>query len=69
MGLVMATFILEEDAHSHSFMHIIREAVGDDTWLDGEFVETVQQRGAAIIKVGKYDEDRMHRVTIMGLLP
>jgi hypothetical protein len=25
---------------------------GDDEWLDNEFVETVQQRGAAVIKVG-----------------
>jgi malate dehydrogenase len=24
---------------------------GDDDWLDNEFVETVQQRGAAVIKV------------------
>ena len=29
----------------------IRQAVGDDAWLDGDFVATVQQRGAAIIKV------------------
>lgn len=28
----------------------IREAVKDDAWLDGEFITTVQQRGAAIIK-------------------
>eukprot|EP00898_Chlorokybus_atmophyticus_P007708 jgi/Chlat1/7939/Chrsp68S07377 len=28
----------------------IRQAVADDAWLDGEFVSTVQQRGAAIIK-------------------
>mmetsp|Transcript_32590 Transcript_32590/g.91274 ORF Transcript_32590/g.91274 Transcript_32590/m.91274 type:complete len:307 (+) Transcript_32590:236-1156(+) len=28
----------------------VREAVGDDTYLDGEFVKTVQQRGAAIIQ-------------------
>jgi malate dehydrogenase len=27
-----------------------RAAVADDAWLDGEFVEVVQQRGAAIIK-------------------
>lgn len=26
-----------------------REAVSDDAWLDGEFVQTVQQRGAAVI--------------------
>ena len=29
----------------------IREAVDDDSWLNGEFIATVQQRGAAIIKV------------------
>jgi len=28
----------------------IREAVNDDTWLDEEFVKTVQTRGAAVIK-------------------
>lgn len=27
-----------------------REAMGDDAWLEGPFIETVQQRGAAIIK-------------------
>lgn len=27
-----------------------REVIQDDAWLDGEFIETVQQRGAAIIK-------------------
>ena len=31
----------------------IREAVGDDTYLDGEFIKTVQQRGAAIIAARK----------------
>lgn len=31
----------------------IREAVGDDDYLNGEFVTTVQQRGAAIIKARK----------------
>ena len=31
----------------------IREAVGDDAYLDGDFVTTVQQRGAAIIKARK----------------
>lgn len=30
----------------------IRSAVNDDTWLNGDFITTVQQRGAAIIKVG-----------------
>ena len=29
----------------------IRKAVDDDAYLDGEFVQTVQQRGAVIIKV------------------
>jgi hypothetical protein len=28
----------------------IAEAVADDAWLHGEFIATVQQRGAAIIK-------------------
>lgn len=28
----------------------IRQVVGDDAWLDGEFITTVQQRGAAIIQ-------------------
>ena len=28
----------------------IRQAVKDDEWLNGEFISTVQQRGAAIIK-------------------
>lgn len=28
----------------------MRELVKDDAWLDGEFISTVQQRGAAIIK-------------------
>ena len=28
----------------------IKEAIGDDKYLQGEFIETVQQRGAAIIK-------------------
>ena len=29
----------------------IKEAIKDDEWLKGDFVSTVQQRGAAIIKV------------------
>ncbi len=29
----------------------IKEAVKDDEWLKGDFITTVQQRGAAIIKV------------------
>ncbi len=29
----------------------IKEAVADDAWLSGDFISTVQQRGAAIIKV------------------
>lgn len=28
----------------------IRQAIGDDSYLNGEFISTVQQRGAAIIK-------------------
>ncbi|GJP46545.1 hypothetical protein CLOM_g5817 [Closterium sp. NIES-68] len=28
----------------------VRELVKDDAWLDGDFIKTVQQRGAAIIK-------------------
>lgn len=31
----------------------IRDAVKDDAYLDGEFIATVQQRGAAIIKARK----------------
>ena len=31
----------------------IREAVGDDAYLDGEFVSVVQKRGAAIIAARK----------------
>eukprot|EP01018_Ginkgo_biloba_P015462 Gb_05593 [translate_table: standard] len=31
----------------------VRELVADDAWLDGEFITTVQQRGAAIIKARK----------------
>ena len=27
----------------------MRDVIGDDAWLDGEFVETVQNRGAAVI--------------------
>lgn len=32
----------------------VRDLVKDDAWLDGEFVKTVQQRGAAIIKARKF---------------
>jgi malate/lactate dehydrogenase len=33
----------------------IREVLADSAeWLDGEFITVVQQRGAAIIKVGWY---------------
>ncbi len=28
----------------------IRQVIKDDAWLDGAFITTVQQRGAAIIK-------------------
>ncbi|XP_009399469.2 malate dehydrogenase-like [Musa acuminata AAA Group] len=31
----------------------VRELVSDDDWLKGEFIKTVQQRGAAIIKARK----------------
>ncbi|KAL5066996.1 hypothetical protein RYX36_017883 [Vicia faba] len=31
----------------------VRELVADDSWLNGEFISTVQQRGAAIIKARK----------------
>lgn len=31
----------------------VRELVADDEWLNGEFISTVQQRGAAIIKARK----------------
>ncbi|CAK8570633.1 unnamed protein product [Lathyrus sativus] len=31
----------------------VRELVSDDSWLNGEFISTVQQRGAAIIKARK----------------
>lgn len=31
----------------------VRELVADDAWLNGEFISTVQQRGAAIIKARK----------------
>ncbi|KAM7276011.1 hypothetical protein ACFE04_017877 [Oxalis oulophora] len=31
----------------------VRELVGDDKWLDTEFISTVQERGAAIIKARK----------------
>ncbi|XP_022964480.1 malate dehydrogenase, cytoplasmic-like [Cucurbita moschata] len=32
----------------------VRELVADDAWLNGEFISTVQQRGAAIIKARKF---------------
>ncbi|XP_039141434.1 malate dehydrogenase-like isoform X2 [Dioscorea cayenensis subsp. rotundata] len=31
----------------------VRELIADDKWLNGEFITTVQQRGAAIIKARK----------------
>jgi len=31
----------------------VREAVQDDAWLNGPFIKTVQQRGAAVIKARK----------------
>ncbi|KAL0366926.1 UNVERIFIED_CONTAM: malate dehydrogenase [Sesamum radiatum] len=32
----------------------VRELVADDEWLNGDFITTVQQRGAAIIKARKF---------------
>ncbi|CAI7784858.1 unnamed protein product [Closterium sp. NIES-53] len=32
----------------------VRELVKDDAWLDGDFIKTVQQRGAAIIAARKF---------------
>ncbi|KAI3909069.1 hypothetical protein MKW98_011430 [Papaver atlanticum] len=32
----------------------VKELVADDAWLNGEFISTVQQRGAAIIKARKF---------------
>ncbi len=42
--------------HSHVDIQIISQpstaqVIGDDAYLDGEFIQVVQQRGAAIIKV------------------
>ena len=31
----------------------LRSAIGDDAWLNGEFIKTVQNRGAAVIKARK----------------
>merc|ERR1711990_900606 len=39
--------------HGHVGNKTIRSAVGDDEYLNGEFIRTVQQRGAAIIKARK----------------
>ncbi len=39
-------------AHGSVAGQAIRAAVGDEGWLRGEFISTVQQRGAAIIKAG-----------------
>ncbi|KAI3863275.1 hypothetical protein MKW92_036449 [Papaver armeniacum] len=33
---------------------VVKELVADDAWLNGEFISTVQQRGAAIIKARKF---------------
>lgn len=38
-------------AHGTAAGKPIKEAVADDAWLSGDFISTVQQRGAAIIKV------------------
>jgi len=32
----------------------VRQLINDDEWLNGEFIKTVQQRGAAIIKARKF---------------
>jgi len=31
----------------------LREAIGDDKWIEGEFISRVQKRGAEIISVMK----------------
>ena len=36
-----------------SIATIVRSVINDDDWLRGEFLTTVQQRGAAIIKARK----------------
>ncbi|XP_020589761.1 malate dehydrogenase [Phalaenopsis equestris] len=38
---------------THGGENHVRELVADDEWLRGEFITTVQQRGAAIIKARK----------------
>jgi malate/lactate dehydrogenase len=38
----------------------ITEAVADDAWLKGDFITTVQQRGAAIIKVPTFSPASEH---------
>jgi len=44
---------------NHGVVHLhgkdvpVREAVKDDAWLNGEFISSVQQRGAAVIKARK----------------
>eukprot|EP00743_Colponemidia_sp_Colp-15_P001180 GILK01001297.1.p1 GENE.GILK01001297.1~~GILK01001297.1.p1 ORF type:complete len:373 (-),score=86.46 GILK01001297.1:242-1318(-) len=35
------------------FVNSVRAAIGNDVWLNDEFIKTVQQRGAAIIKARK----------------
>lgn len=35
------------------FSFLVRAAVGDDAWLNGEFLKTVQLRGGAIIAAMK----------------
>jgi malate dehydrogenase len=39
--------------HGYAFDNSIRAAVKDDAWLNGVFIEKVQQRGAEIIKARK----------------
>ena len=38
---------------SHPSRSYTAQVVKDDAYLDGDFISTVQQRGAAIIKVGR----------------
>ena len=45
----------------------IPKAVNDEAWLKGEFIATVQQRGAAIIKVGPWRG--YHFMSVSCLMP
>jgi malate dehydrogenase len=44
----------------------VREAVKDDTWLQTEFITTVQQRGAAVIKARKLSSAASAANAIVG---